>query len=270
MLMQMNLPPTAFDIKWSMLGTAVRVHPTFFLFSLFMAYREKIPFTIVLAVMATHFLSILVHEFGHALSHRYYGDRNPSVLIYFLGGLCFSGSKELQRQQKINMLLWGPGAGFILGALAYGIGAVLFGPGFILPGPVASVSSDGMLHLLIVLDALVWFNLLWGMVNLVPVLPLDGGQLLETWIGWKRPSLGMAFVAKVSFFAAILCAVLSLVVVFFYGSRQLGPAILFGMLAYNSWTLRKHLEMYGEPGDFGGGQGPRDPWEQDADWWKKS
>jgi len=67
---------TQFDLKWSMLGVPVRVHPLFWLITLFLSYHERMPFTLVLISIAAIFFSILVHEFGHALSGRYYGDRS--------------------------------------------------------------------------------------------------------------------------------------------------------------------------------------------------
>src|SRR3954462_4303069 len=114
-------PRTAWDLKWSILRIPVRVHPLFWLMALFLSYHEKDSFEFVLIGMACIFFSIMIHEFGHALSGIYYGDRNPRVVLYQMGGLCIGGDAELRRWPKISMILWGPGAGFVLGAIAFGL-----------------------------------------------------------------------------------------------------------------------------------------------------
>lgn len=256
---------TAWDLKWKMLGVPVRVHPLFWLISLALSYNQEIRFPAVLLVMACMFVSIMVHEFGHALSHRHYGSRDMYVVLYHMGGLCISSGTP-RHWPRIMSLLWGPGAGFLLGIPAYIAGAIVFGPKF----PIASVSiqNDTQYYLIYMFDALVWINLVWGCVNLLPVFPLDGGQICREWIHWKRPSRGDRYAFTISFYMAIVVAVVSLVLFLYSGSRDgrnLLPTFFFGSLAYSSYSLRRQLAMFGDMED----EGPRQPWEQDADWWKK-
>src|SRR5579862_1711733 len=98
-------PRTPWDLKWSMFSIPVRAHPLFWLSTLLLAYRggddqraniDHTPFKYVVAVCVCVFVSILVHEFGHAFAHRYYGDRRPHVVLWVLGGLCI-GSGDLKR-----------------------------------------------------------------------------------------------------------------------------------------------------------------------------
>lgn len=252
-------PRTAWDLKWSMLRIPVRVHPLFWLMALFLSYFDNIPFSFLAIGMAAIFISVLVHEFGHALSGIYYGNRNPSVVLYQMGGLCVGGSKDLRRWQRISMLLWGPGAGFVLGAVAFGLKWAIEKRYF----------GGGSLLYFAVLDVF-WINLTWGILNLMPVFPLDGGQIVREIVRWKAPAKGDRLAFTISFYAAIALAVLALGFHLYMESkdpRGFMPVLIFGWLAYQSWTLRKQIELYG---DFGGGdEGPRQPWEQDADWWKR-
>jgi len=270
-MLEIRMEPqrTAWDLRWSMFRIPVRVHPLFWLICLWFSYNKEIPFPAVLISIACMFVSILVHEFGHALSHRHYGSRDMYIVLHSMGGLCISTGTP-PRWPRIASLLWGPGAGFLLGVPAYIAGAVLFGPKF----PIQSVftSSNEQYYLLVTLNALVWINMIWGFVNLLPIFPLDGGQILREWVQWKRPQRGDAFAFKISFYTALAATVVSIgLFLAFDGKdfRNLYPAFLFGSIAYSNHKLRQQIELYG---DSGGGHddGPRQPWEQDADWWKRS
>ena len=258
-MLQISVEPkrTPWDLRWNMFQIPVRVHPGFWLMSLILYYSERAPFTFVLVGIACVFFSILVHEFGHALSHVYYGDRHPSVVLYMMGGLCI-GSEALGRGARIIMLLWGPGAGFILGGIAYAF--------------VWAVEHNHLniqnLHVLVALDILVYTNIAWGLVNLLPVYPLDGGQILREWVAWKT-SKSDEFAFTVSFYSAIIIAVGFLVYTITNNSRDpraLYPVFLFGSLAYSNYRLRQQMKNYVMNGE---GEAPRQPWERDADWWKR-
>lgn len=102
---------------------------------------------------------LLVHEVGHMRALQYFGARNKGMyLIPFVGGLADHESLVSNRWQAAMVILAGPAAGLamsLLFMLLYGMtGDVLFG-------------------------AIAAFNALLNLFNLLPVLPLDGGQLLK-------------------------------------------------------------------------------------------
>jgi Zn-dependent protease len=106
-------------------------------------------------------VSVLVHELGHAVAFRAYGIR-PSIVLHGFGGLT-SGSGELTGGRRIVISLAGP-----LTAL------VLFGvPALVLSASGAVPSGDAS----VVVHQVVWVNVGWSLLNLLPVLPLDGGQV---------------------------------------------------------------------------------------------
>jgi Zn-dependent protease len=88
-----------------------------------------------------------------------------------------------------------------------------------------------------------WINLGWGLVNLLPVLPLDGGRICEAACEHSRPHDGRRTAMKVSAVVGGLAAAFFLTRRDEYG---LFPALLFGMLCieniqnlqstrYSSW-----------------------------------
>lgn len=252
---------TQWDLRWSMLGIPVRVHPLFWLMALLLVYSQERPFSSVLTLSGCIFVSILVHEFGHALAHRHYGDDEPYVVLYHFGGLCVGGPQSPRRWPRISILLWGPLAGFILGGIAKAVQWSIES-GYI---QESSKSIDEILR------SLIWVNLIWGLVNLIPVFPLDGGQIMREVILWKAPRRGDPFVFKLSGYTAVFMAALALAYYIFYDRRHnphadIFPIIFFAVLAYSSFDLRRQLGQYGGLDDY---ELPQEPWERDADWWKK-
>ena len=107
------------------------------------------------------FVSVMIHELGHALTAKGFGYR-PDIQLYWLGGFTRPNSpKPLPWGQDVLVTLAGPAAGAALG-LACGAAADL-------PSLPAWLQS-----------ALVTFeiaNFFWAALNLIPVPPLDGGHV---------------------------------------------------------------------------------------------
>ena len=115
------------------------------------------------------FFSILAHELGHALAALGLG-RHPAIRLYSFGGVTFYES-GLSRLRSIAVSVAGPLAGFAAGGVVL-ISQVVF--------PARSVlGQQAVLQLLFV-------NFGWGLFNLLPVLPLDGGHVLLGVLGPKR------------------------------------------------------------------------------------
>jgi Zn-dependent protease/thioredoxin-like negative regulator of GroEL len=133
----------------------------------------------ILVWVAVVFISVLVHELGHALAIRRHG-LHPEITLHWIGGLTsWSGANNLTRPQRVFISFAGPLAGFILAGLVYGLTRAF-------PGLLAQPSSNAEQGRYWALQFLVWVNFFWGVVNLAPVLPLDGGHILEHALGPKR------------------------------------------------------------------------------------
>jgi len=147
------------------LGTIpVRVHAPFFFLALFMVSNQRDPRTIALWV-AIVFVSILVHELGHALVGRSFG-LTPQIDIHGMGGTTsWTSGPAVGYGRRILISLAGPFAGFLLGLVAILVSRRI-GEG----GPYADYAFR----------QLWWVNLQWGVFNLLPLLPLDGGNVMKT------------------------------------------------------------------------------------------
>jgi stage IV sporulation protein FB len=256
---------TAWDLKWTMFRIPCRVSPWFWLVSFLFCYDfgQPPPMPFVCIGIGCMFLSILVHEYGHAFAGRYYGDDENYTILYWLGGLCVPGKGVPPRMPRIVVLLWGPGAEFILGAIA---GAVILAA----RRDLIHIHND---YLWAALINLMYISFIWAGMNLVPVYPLDGGQILLEIVRWKAPQRGELFGFTVSMVAAIIITVGAIGFAGYRAARgqqdprDLFPAFLFGQLAFKSYQYRKHIEMYGQIEGITPER--REAWEQDPDWWKR-
>jgi len=167
-----NAGKTQFDLRFQLFGIPIRVHPLFWLISAFVTWVPNRP-ELVLAGMLCFFLSVLVHELGHALMFRRYGFRSE-IVLYMLGG--YATGSRLSTWRSVIVSAAGPAAGFILAAVAMG-SRVAFAPAL----------QDGSQLLTYALGNLVFFNIWLGIFNLVPCVPLDGGQIMQALVHRYSP-----------------------------------------------------------------------------------
>lgn len=111
------------------------------------------------------FVSILIHELGHALTARMYGAQ-VAIELNGLGGLTRWSLPEVELT---------PGRRSLIAAAGSAVG-LLFG------GIVLLIAQFGPYPPLVtfILQSLIWVNVFWGLVNWLPIRPLDGGHLLES------------------------------------------------------------------------------------------
>ena len=77
-------PTSRYDLRFSIAGIPVRVHPLFWLIALLLGSSGDL-LQIVIWIFVV-FVSIVVHELGHAFALRWYGLRSQ-ILLHFSGGL---------------------------------------------------------------------------------------------------------------------------------------------------------------------------------------
>ena len=108
-------PRTQGDLNFVLFGFPVRVHPFFWVISLLLGISGDPKPELVLIWVAAVFVSILVHELGHAFAIRRYGGQ-AWITLYGMGGL--ASSNEANRTPKAQILISaaGPAAGFVLAA----------------------------------------------------------------------------------------------------------------------------------------------------------
>lgn len=186
---------TQLDLNFRLFGVPVRVHPLFWVLAAVISYRDG-DLPVLLLGMVVIFVSILVHEFGHVLAYRYYG-RDAEVVLHMFGGLAIARGGGLWGRQasrsgrahheapwpRVVISFAGPLAGFILAAATLGAvylsrdvvrwdAATLFGvPWPVWDPPYASFLFNGAIARILLV------NVVWGVFNLLPIYPLDGGQI---------------------------------------------------------------------------------------------
>ena len=182
--------------------------------------------------MAAVLFSLLVHEMGHALAYRWFGQ-SAHVVLYHLGGLAIPdawGRGARRPWQRLIISAAGPLAQL---ALAAAIVAVLKVGGYAVPFPVPSVGAALGLYEGTDIGSRFWFalvyfllqvNIFWPLLNLVPVPPLDGGQIVREGL----LSLGVADAVRI----AALVGVVAGAMVAWWGYTHNEPylGIMFAML----------------------------------------
>ena len=82
---------------------------------------------------------------------------------------------------------------------------------------------------------LIWINGLWGLVNLLPIYPLDGGRVSRELCLLSQPQQGMILSLQISMFAAGAMVLVGL------SWKSLFVALFFAYLAYSSYrTLQAY------------------------------
>ena len=165
-------PETPYDLRFYFLGIPVRVHPLFWAGAAFLMWNGNDPRFTFIGVLCV-FVSIMVHELGHALMGRRFGWE-PTIVLHAMGG--YATVRQFSPAKNLAVLAAGPlsGLGLYL-ALKYGA-EFAFERGF-RPGE----------NLQIMLYQMLFINLVWSLFNLVPVSPLDGGRMVREILVLKTP-----------------------------------------------------------------------------------
>jgi stage IV sporulation protein FB len=222
-------PPSQGDLHFRILGFPVRVHPFFWVVSVFLALGigEQADPRDVMIWVAVVFVSILVHELGHAIVQHLFGG-HPRITLYSFGGLASCNDCDRRPTSQILISLAGPFAGFFLAAFVISILIATqhfegfhwyWIPVYWKPfGPIAQITIVYLLYV----------NVLWGLVNLLPIYPLDGGQIARQLFVMWNPRTGTLGSLYLSAVAGVLVAAYAITKQDWY------VAIMFGLLAYGS------------------------------------
>jgi stage IV sporulation protein FB len=255
MLIEPNRTP--YDVHFRIFGIPVRIHPLYWLIAALFAFPPRpLPVLFWPIGIAILFLSLMVHELGHALMFRNYGVRS-NIVLYGFGGLAIPDRSLRKRSQRIIVSLAGPFAGFLL------LGAV-WASNKVEPWALASE------YTLYIYLQLFFINLYWGLINLLPVYPLDGGRVSEEVCTYYRPHNGLIIALKISLVVAASYAVYSILVEY----RVIPPlavgdlvlpggifaGVLFGLLAYSNYEMLQQVNRH-----YGGGG----YWTDDRTSWER-
>lgn len=267
-------PPTPLDFEFDIFRIPVRVSGLFWVLPIFFGIQNQhLIYAVVWALVM--FVGILVHELGHAFMMRRYGI-SPRIALIMMGGYATENQQDAWRSSgglnslsgtpKVLVSAAGPVAGFCLAAVIVGLVVLLGGwvefrlaygffPGWSVelvkgvqyfndfPFMADMPTNTDMLHQLIY--ASLFVNIYWGIMNLMPVAPLDGGSIAREIMIQSDPVSGLRNSLWLGVFVGGGVAVLG---VFLLKAYFLG--IMFAFFAFESWQKIQRIDGKG----FGGGR----------------
>ncbi|MEN9343389.1 MAG: hypothetical protein RLZZ453_176 [Chlamydiota bacterium] len=203
----------------------IAIYPAFWLFAALIGFINSRSFVGTLIWIGIILISVLFHELGHAITALVFKQK-PRIELVALGGLTYhEGRGGLPLWKQFLIVFNGPLFGFLL---VIGSTLLMQIPSF----------STGAAHSILSLTRLV--NLFWTVVNLLPVLPLDGGQLmrivLEKFFGAK--ALRYSIIASLS--------VATLISLFFFLTQEFLVGALFFLFAFQSYDLLRKSRHFAE------------------------
>ena len=222
-------PETQYDLRFRLFGIPIRVHPLFWLVMVLLSGQPDSLLGAGIFVLCALF-SVLAHELGHGLTARLLGYPPRGIVLYAMGGYCeFQGERQ-EPWRRLLILLAGPGAGFLILLVA-----ILLTTDLIIP-PESFSQSEAYQD---AIHDLIFINLFWGVLNLLPIWPLDGGQVCGVVLGMLNPSQGERWAHVISLLFAGSIAALAAT------WEQLMPAVWFGYFGYiNYRILQSYHDAY--------------------------
>ena len=171
--------------SFRLFGIPVTIRPSFLVIAALIGLSNRGPIVYLVAWVGIVFVSILIHEFGHALTARSYGAE-VAIELNGIGGLTSWSvpDKELGPGQRALVAAAGSGVGVLFGGLVW-----LFER---FTGPYDEVAG-------FIVSTLIAVNVLWGLLNWLPIRPLDGGHLFTSLLQKVIPSRADV-IANVVFF----------------------------------------------------------------------
>jgi Zn-dependent protease len=204
------------SIKFSLFRIPVRIHLWFWLMALWLwTLNSDQGWPGLLIWVAAVFQGILMHELGHALVGRAFG-RQPRIELIALGGLTWWEQREpMSPGRSLIVSAAGPAVGIFIGSLALVLMDALR-----VPDPSLARYA---------FRSLIFVNLGWGLLNLLPVLPLDGGNIVASVMELLAPTRGRLLACYVSF------GVIGLLFVVTVAFKQYPATILLFLLAFSTY-----------------------------------
>jgi Zn-dependent protease len=162
----------------------VYVHGTFLLLIAFLAFGDLVAGQGIALVVRSTFLilavfaTVVLHEFGHALTARRFGVRTQDITLLPIGGIARLEKLPDKPGQQLLVSFAGPAVNL---AIALAIFVLLF-----LGNGQVGIESFGYTNGSF-LAQLMWINVSLAVFNLLPGYPMDGGRILRALLAMRMP-----------------------------------------------------------------------------------
>jgi Zn-dependent protease len=208
----LGTPSRSGELTFRLGGIPVRVHPWFLLMGMFLGLGAQGGLAGIVERAIAFLVTVFVHELSHAVVARSFGAEAEIELTLFRGAL---GARiaSLAPGRRVLVCMAGPVVNLLAGAIALGVIRTL--------SLGAGAGAD-------VLGYLCWINLAWGLLNLLPILPLDAAHALAAALDRTTRGRGEPIVRCVSIGAAVMLGGAALAL------RMTVPAFICALLAFQN------------------------------------
>jgi Zn-dependent protease len=174
------------------------------------------------------FLIVLLHEFGHALACRQVGGRAEQIVLWPLGGIAY-----VSPPQRPGAMLWSIAAGPLVNAALF----LVLGFFLLLDRFAGYPAPESNIHSFLFM---VWIiNLVIMIFNLLPIYPLDGGQILRSLLWFKFGRAKSLMIAAIIGFIGVGGLLLYAL---WIGSVWTG--IMAAFILMNCWRALSHVRTW--------------------------
>ena len=205
------------------LGIPVHVsiwHVLTLLFFFQRSFHESVAFGIAMLMAAS--ASVFLHEMGHALMSRHF-RLQPTVVLTGFGG--FTAHQPAQRpRDEFLVVAAGPAVNFLIAGVLMAVAAVV------------PPEEGGFAAMLI--GEVMFLNVFWGLYNLLPIMPLDGGQLLRVALRRfiKKTLTADRWTHRIGLVLGVLMAIY-----LYVAYRSIFGAVLLGLAAFENYRALKNV-----------------------------
>lgn len=170
-------------LKFSLGDVPVRVHFSFLLIALIFPQQRIVD---IVAWVLVAFLAVLLHEAGHAFTARHYGATPVTITLFALGGVTvYPANEDLTPARRLLISAMGSIVGIVTGGI---VALFWFAGAFDSASTVVRVAAGGYM----------WAGLGWGVLNWIPIRPLDGGAMLTSFLEIVWPSRALPVAKAIS------------------------------------------------------------------------
>jgi len=213
-----SIRKTSIDVDYSFLILAA-----FFVFSF---YDQKQGIQYALLWVPVLFLSVLLHELAHAGMIGLFGYGASQVMLAGLGGVTLN-KRIAKPWHDMVISAAGPAASFVIAFAALALGSRVHDPMFVAFLPLLAEA-----------------NIVWGVFNLVPISPLDGGGIVSNFLRiFLRDRTAFVIAIWISFIAGLAVIAFGVVV------KQYMLSFLVAWYLWMNWQQWQYFRTHGFPGD---------------------
>jgi Zn-dependent protease len=165
------------------------------------------------------FLIVLLHEFGHSLTCRQVGGQANQIVLWPLGGVAY-----VSPPQRPGAMLWSIAAGPLVNVMI-----LLVLGSFYLMGLSSGLIGD-VSNVTALIKSILGINIALLVFNLLPIYPLDGGQILRSLLWFVFGRANSLMIAAIVGFVGVAAMVLGAIVM-----QSLWIAIIAAFILLNCW-----------------------------------